>query len=612
MALSLTYDTTLSRVRLTADGLLDGFPVRLERSTDQVRWATVRGGGEMLPAGGLVRLDDYEFTAGVANYYRIAGAYYRAVTDTFTRVAPPRLNANPFFETDVANWTPAGGTFVRSTAQAHEGTASGLFTPDGVSASVSVRSERVPVCAGASYWASAWVRCAVARSVNLQVQWFDAGGVELQLSSSGVAVPATTWTLLDATFTAPAGAVECNLRLSMGSTPAASHLLHVDETSVRPTTGWGAADTGQVWQHFGTATAFTANGSVGQHTHTALNSGRISVIDIGATDARVRVTGSVPVAAVGAGTALTIYAIARFTDDNNFYQARLGFIPDLNVTCSVRRRVAGVDSTLASVVTGLTHVAGTRYTVELDVTGGLLRARVWREGDPVPDWQATATDTALTTGTKVGVRTIIDAGSGNTMPLTYTIDNAVVSSPTAPPPTAAITPTIDRVWLKSVARPFLNRPVIVADYSDVTRPGRSGLFDVVGRSYPVSVLDVRGSRRWTLDVLTHTPGDADDLDLLLASGDVLLVQVPAGSGVPAGYVVVGDTNQRRTARRTARRVHELPCTEVAAPGPDVVGATVTCQGVLNAYATCAAVLAAHPTCLDLMELIGDPTDVVVP
>lgn len=178
--------------------------------------------------------------------------------------------------------------------------------------------------------------------------------------------------------------------------------------------------------------------------------------------------------------------------------------------------------------------------------------------------------------------------------------------------TVSVVPTLDRVWLKSVARPFLNRAVTVFDYSEVERSARSGVFDVVGRSLPVSVSDVRGSRRWTLELLTETAGDAQDLDLLLASGDPLLVHVPADCGVPGGYVEVGDARQRRTARRTERRVFELPCVEVAAPGPDVIGSTVTCQSVLNEYPTCQAVLDAHPTCLDLMELIGDPTDVVVP
>ncbi|MFI6228876.1 hypothetical protein ACIBCR_16355 [Micromonospora echinospora] len=182
---------------------------------------------------------------------------------------------------------------------------------------------------------------------------------------------------------------------------------------------------------------------------------------------------------------------------------------------------------------------------------------------------------------------------------------------------ASITPALDGVWLKSLARPFLNRVVQVRGYGEVTRRSRAGVFDVIGRSYPIAVTEVRGSRQWVLEVVTDTTEDASDLDLLLASGDVLLVHVPAASGrvsaVPGGYVAVGDV--RLVTPPTVdlvQRVFALPCVEVAAPGPDVVGATSTWQTVLSTYATWADVMAEHATWADLMELVGDPTDVIVP
>ncbi|WP_213452899.1 hypothetical protein [Rhizomonospora bruguierae] len=176
---------------------------------------------------------------------------------------------------------------------------------------------------------------------------------------------------------------------------------------------------------------------------------------------------------------------------------------------------------------------------------------------------------------------------------------------------AQITPVIGEVWLKSIARPFLNRTVTVSDVSDIARPARRGIHDVKGRSLPVAVSDVRGSRQWTMSVVTLTDEQRWNLELLLATGDTLLVQVPAGSRVPAGYVSVGDTSQQIHAFDAVSEV-ALPLTEVAAPGPDVVGATVTWQTVLARYATWADVLAAHPTWVDLMTLIGDPSEVIVP
>jgi hypothetical protein len=417
MALSLAYDPQLSRVRLSATGLGGMAPVRVERSTDLVRWSTVRGGAELTPVGGVVSVDDYEFTADVPNHYRVVGP-------------------------------------------------------------------------------SAW-----------------------------------------------------------------------DEYSRTASAGWGTAPSGQVWQHFGSSTAFTANGTTGQHVHSATNQGRISVVDVGSTDARVRVTSSVPAVAQPAGTSLSVYAIARFTDDANFYQARLAYIPDLNITCSIRRRAAAVDTTLASIVLpGITHVPGTRYVVELDVSGSQLRARGWREGDTPPDWQVHATDTTLTAGTKAGIRTIIDAGSTNTMPFTYTLDDFLVSLPETSIFTGSITPLLGgMVWLKSVARPFLNRQVTVVDYSDVERPARNGVFDVVGRSLPVSVSDVRGSRRWTLEVLTGTPVPAG------ACTRGTCRWVTPGSGARRGSVSGGCSScpawrwRRRARTSSARRPPARPCSTPTRP-----------------------------------------------
>jgi hypothetical protein len=178
--------------------------------------------------------------------------------------------------------------------------------------------------------------------------------------------------------------------------------------------------------------------------------------------------------------------------------------------------------------------------------------------------------------------------------------------------TDSITQDLDQVWIKLVARPFLNRAVTVADFGPVERPARAGVFPVIGRSFPVSVADVRSSRRYVLQVLTESPSEAGDIDLLLATGDPVFVHVPSTSAVPSGYYAAGDTSEARTGRISDRRMFEIPLTAIAAPGPDVVGASITWQGVINAYADWTAVIAAHTDWQDLLELIGSPTDVIVP
>lgn len=172
------------------------------------------------------------------------------------------------------------------------------------------------------------------------------------------------------------------------------------------------------------------------------------------------------------------------------------------------------------------------------------------------------------------------------------------------------------IILKSISRPFLNRAVTVVQRPDtaITRRSRAGVFDIVGRSYPVAVSDLRPSRQWTMYVRTYTHTDAAELDLILASGDPLFVHVPAGcaASVPGGYVTVGDTTQAWHPLRPTQCLWTLPLTEVAAPGPDVVGATITWQGVLNAYGSWAELIAANATWADLLANVGSASDVIVP
>ena len=176
---------------------------------------------------------------------------------------------------------------------------------------------------------------------------------------------------------------------------------------------------------------------------------------------------------------------------------------------------------------------------------------------------------------------------------------------------APITPDLGTVWLKNLSRPYLNRPVTVTDWGDVEREARNGVFSIVGRTMPVAVTDLRLSRTVELVLTTPTLAEAEELDLCLASGDPILVHVPADCPIPGMYAVVGNVAISRREPRSARRYLTLPLTEVAAPGPDVVGATNTWSSVLATYATWADLIAANPTWQDLLDGVADPEDVVV-
>lgn len=138
-------------------------------------------------------------------------------------------NANPYFETDVTNWSASGATLVRSTAQFHEGIASGLLTPDGVTPTVEVGAEKLPVVPLGIYWTQAWVYCAVSRNINIGFNWYTPGLVFMSQIVTPLAVSANTWTLLSFNATAPIGSGFGQMKLQMTGTPPAGNLLYMDE-----------------------------------------------------------------------------------------------------------------------------------------------------------------------------------------------------------------------------------------------------------------------------------------------------------------------------------------------------------------------------------------------
>lgn len=143
------------------------------------------------------------------------------------------LNANPFFETNASNWSVVGGTFVQSPTQFHEGTKSGLLTPDGVTANVFVTTEHVTgALPFVKYTFSAWIRCAVSRAIDVHVEFYNSSDVFISNTGVAVNVTANTWTFVTVTASSPALTARVDGRLRMTGTPAGSNTLFVDEGKV--------------------------------------------------------------------------------------------------------------------------------------------------------------------------------------------------------------------------------------------------------------------------------------------------------------------------------------------------------------------------------------------
>lgn len=177
--------------------------------------------------------------------------------------------------------------------------------------------------------------------------------------------------------------------------------------------------------------------------------------------------------------------------------------------------------------------------------------------------------------------------------------------------TATVTPNQAAVWLKNPLRPFLNRAVTVVDIDDITRATRSALFDVIGRTLPVARTDLMSGRSTTLTLRVTSRVDADDLDGMLAVGEVLLVQAPApGSPVPTMYALPGGVTRQRVAQTSAVRRFPLAVTECAMPDLTLAAVQSTWVTVTNTYATWADLVAAKATWADVLLLVGTAADVV--
>lgn len=83
MTIGLSLNLDLARVQIALSNLPNG-TVRVERSTNQLLWHTVRGGVALPIVAGAAALDDYEFAWDVENHYRLIGTSQEDKMDVFT------------------------------------------------------------------------------------------------------------------------------------------------------------------------------------------------------------------------------------------------------------------------------------------------------------------------------------------------------------------------------------------------------------------------------------------------------------------------------------------------------------------------------------------------
>jgi hypothetical protein len=222
--------------------------------------------------------------------------------------------------------------------------------------------------------------------------------------------------------------------------------------------GWGTANSGQTWTVVGTAADYAVGSGIGTATLPATGIAHITTITSPSANTDVYVYVGTSVLATGAS--LLAGPVVRYIDNNNHYMARIEFTTSNTLILTLRKRVGGTETSLASYApTDITHVAGTLYALRFQVNGSSLKARVWDTGASIepPHWHVEATDTALVLASSLGTRCFSNTGNTNVNPVvqydgydlhnvqTFTVTrsvNAIVKAQVAGEDVRLATPTI--------------------------------------------------------------------------------------------------------------------------------------------------------------------------
>jgi hypothetical protein len=137
------------------------------------------------------------------------------------------LNANPYVETDLTDWSTTNSTQARRTGII-TGQTPVLETTSSTGSSPRSETGQKAVTTGQPYRAYGWLMApaALPSTAQLNINWFDAGHSYLSTDSNSLTLTPGQWTLFDKTSTAPASAAYATVLQVIGGTPGAGYKLY--------------------------------------------------------------------------------------------------------------------------------------------------------------------------------------------------------------------------------------------------------------------------------------------------------------------------------------------------------------------------------------------------
>lgn len=177
--------------------------------------------------------------------------------------------------------------------------------------------------------------------------------------------------------------------------------------------------------------------------------------------------------------------------------------------------------------------------------------------------------------------------------------------------TATTTPPMTEVWLKFPGQPYLNRSVTLTGWTETSRASRVGVFPIVGRRDPVAAPDLHSPRTITVTLFADTEAEVAAIDLVLSTGNVMLLHIPPTCALKSMYASIGTYTYVKPASRSHKATFTIPLTEVAAPDLSIIGYTVTWATLITRYASWTDVVAANANWSAVLALTGSPADILV-
>ncbi|PRY56433.1 hypothetical protein [Glycomyces artemisiae] len=195
--------------------------------------------------------------------------------------------------------------------------------------------------------------------------------------------------------------------------------------------GWGTSTSGHAWSLTGgLASDYSVNGTRGLISLGAVNSLRSTYIaGLAVADIDRTFTVRVPVIPTGAG--IQVRSMVRWdVAVGTYYMPQIQIETSSAVTATIRKSVAGVNTTLRSKVLGVTHTATTDYRLRVRTEGSWIYFKVWTTAQAEPtQWTDAAWDTDITTAGAWGVRAALLTGNTNSLPVVIQVDNDTTANP---------------------------------------------------------------------------------------------------------------------------------------------------------------------------------------